>query len=219
MKTRTLFWLLALLWLVTSGCSFGGVAPEPTGTPATTLQNVPPPALAWQLGKEFSMTAIMKANRADEKNVQRAFQTCQRMAKQLGLTQLPPAPSPSSDKNSENFSAALGYIMSNAQIVSKQLKEIHSEREVAMFDLAWKTSTAGLMYIPGDNLAVGYAEQLEKLGTQHNLPAELWGPVVQSIRAKEDSATVRGHMARMSAKMAIKLAEMELEKEEKTSGR
>ena len=164
----------------------------------------------------MSVTAIMKARGMESG---KAFQLCQKVAKQLKIDELPPAPEPTLEKARENLGAALAYILDTDKVVSEQIRAAHGEREAGIFQLAWHSTTAGLMYIPGDTMALGFAGKLETKATALKLPAELWKPVVESIRAKESEEVVRGHLAKMSAQMPIKLAEAELEESEKEASK
>lgn len=223
MKIHVLCMLVLSVLLV--GCSqqsapvqgSSTASPSPQETPPKNLDEVPVSSLAWLLGKDYSQAAIMKSRSVPGPEFEKAFELCSKVAIRLEVGAVPPPPEPS-ENASENLGATLAYILESSKSLSESLKAKHGERAAGIFEIAWKTNTSALLYAPGDQLALGYATQLESAGKAYKLPAELWQPVVTSIRANESAEVVRGLIAKMSTEMPIKLAESELvEEENKTS--
>ncbi|MCA9779186.1 MAG: hypothetical protein KC800_20800 [Candidatus Eremiobacteraeota bacterium] len=210
--------LAAVSFILLVGCSpqqtpIGTTTPaEATNTPALVTPTpeqaqVPVDAAAWMVGKEFSIAAIMRGRGMSDADVANASGAANEMAAILELPPLPPLPAkPPEGDSTTGLAEALAYILDNGKPLAAVIREKHGEKAAALFEQAYRTTLIGLLYEPGDENSVAYANQLEKVGLEYSLPSDLWQPVVESIKAGEEGDVVRRHIAKMSAQMAPQLA-------------
>jgi hypothetical protein len=155
-------------------------------------------AAAWLLGSKLSLGLLLKA-RGEEELGDKILVQADNFALTLKLRITPFRPR--GDTETEILAETTHYLIKgDGAQVGAALSAKFSEPHAVLFEIAVKSSLAIVLYVPGDDLSL--AGTIEDRCTRIYLPEELWMPVVDAMRQKQDQDSVKSLIFTMHENVA-----------------
>lgn len=185
---------------------FVGAAQAQPG-PADGDSKLPPSdAMAWALGTNLGITAVLHQGGATAEKVNDRMQTVATIAEALDTT-APELPERTTQEDARFSAEVLHYMLRGVEPLAKSLKTQHGDRHASLFELAIKSSALAIIYSPGDETGLNVAQVIEDRAKRCQLPNELWKPLVDAIRGKASAQDVNRQMFRMHSSVQKHLME------------
>lgn len=181
-----------LMVLLVVRCGASAVAQPADGAPKLP----PTDAMAWALGTNLGLAAAVLEAGSAPQIVAEKLKTSEALAEALGTT-VPPLPQKTTQTKSEFAADVLHYMLRGVEPTAKQLAKRHGERHAGLFEMGVKSAALTIVYGPGDESGLAVAQVVEDRGKRCKLPAPLWSPLVNAIRAKAPYDDVKGQVFQM----------------------
>jgi hypothetical protein len=196
---------LALTAVLAAGAACLSAATAAQATPAAPQTRPETAALAWALGTNLGLAAAVQRIGSAPAIVKDKLATSDGIARALGTT-VPAMPERGDQDRAAYGARILHYMLKDVAPIASHLAEKHSARHALLFELAIKSATIAFMYGPGESTGLSIAQVIEDRGRRSDLPAELWKPLVDSVRGKESYDAVKGKLLEMHTAVALHLA-------------
>ena len=161
--------------------------------PLHSKQNKVRRAATWQLGRNLSMLALLRAQKPSNKTLQSLKDDVHRLGATLHVEI--PKMRPLTGERPKDFASALGYLLrEGGPRISRGLRRYRNGDEyAAIFELGTKSSILVLIYAgdPNDNTVKGTCAAMQRLGKQSTIPSHLWKPIVAAGGRKMAQAELK----------------------------
>jgi hypothetical protein len=155
-------------------------------------------AVAWLLGDNLSLGALLYARGAEQKNIDSYIDQARAIAKNINLT-VPDLPARGSD-DATTMSTVVHYLIDgDGWHVGEQLAADFGDTAGLLFEVAVKSNLLILLYEPGDDSGIGAIVKSRLTGV---LPPEYWQPLLDAIDAKKPAADVQAAVLDMHKTIA-----------------
>ena len=144
-------------------------------------------AVAWMLGDNLSLGALIYARGGEQKDIDGYFGQARAIAKNINL-EIPDLPAKSDDTSQTSADVIHYLIAGDGWHVGEQLASDYGDKPGALFEVAVKSNLLLLLYGPGDDSGIG---DIIKSRLDGLLPPELWQPVLDAIAAKKSADEVQ----------------------------
>lgn len=149
---------------------------------APTVQKPSTKAMAWMLGNNLSLAALMN-ERGVKQTSDELIAKANILSRELTGDDVPALPAVSGNR-AETGAATLAYLLKTAlPSVGGKIKDAHGTEHVDLFELAIKSNTLLLLYGPGDSTGKTIAGFIEKVAPRAGLPEKLWKPVTDKVNS------------------------------------
>jgi hypothetical protein len=95
--------------------------------------------------------------------------------------------------------AALEYLFTQGQEIGRTLAGRFGADHAALFEIAVKSNILLVIYQPGAPTAEAIAAAIAQAGPRAKLPAELWRPLLDTLKSGADMSAVRKAVFRLHA--------------------
>lgn len=200
--------VLAIVIFVAAGCSMMKKADEknttvssnnttantPDAVPSSSVKAPPGKAVAWNLGNNLGMAAILYDLKGSATSD--SLSKAQILAQEVGAS-VPPFPSKSGDKIKDTASI-LGWLLNDAfKDVGSAVKTKYGAEEAALFEISLKADVLLLIYGPGEKEGQTIAKVIRNNAKTANLPENLWMPLVDKIESSASFDDVKSAVLEM----------------------
>lgn len=180
-----------LILIVAAVSAFAQSAPA-----ADDAQLPPSDAMAWALGTNLGITAVLYEGGAAAEKIADRMKTVAALADALGA-RAPELPKRDAQTDAKFAAEVLHYMLRGVEPLAKDIQAQHSQRHSSLFEMAIKSSTLAIIYVPGDETGLSVAQVMEDRGKRCQLPSELWKPLVDAIRGNASADDVKRKMLHM----------------------
>ncbi len=163
------------------------------------MKRPPSDAMAWVLGTKLGHAAIGRDAGASPQKVDELYDVSVEIAAALGTT-LQRLPKRTTETKPEYSAKILHYMLVEVEPVALHLSKTYDKRHGDLFEIAMKSTSLAILYVPGDETGMTAAGAIESRAKRCELPESLWKPLVDSIRKKETfDMVVKGKLAEMQS--------------------
>ena len=170
--------------IVASVVAMSSVAGFMQAQPPMALKTPPTDVAAWILGTKLGMAVVGNQDGASEAVVDDLVATSSALADALG-TKLPALPHRIDNTKAEFDAEMQKFMLNGVTLVARHLTKKFDRRHADLFEIAMKSSSLAISYVPGDDESFLVAKSLEVSANRCKLPENTWRPLVDSIRKKE----------------------------------
>ena len=171
-------------------------------SPSPASVKPPSKAIAWELGNQLSLAALLYNARGIE-NTESLTKT-KILASEFGAEVLP-FPARTGDKV-EDSAAIMAYLLNDGgKTIIGKVKEKYDQEHADLFEMALKSNLLLLMYGPGDKTGKTIAGVITRNGTRARLPESLWQPVVSKVEADASFDDVKTAVFKMQEDVRLHL--------------
>ena len=171
--------------------------------PSPASVKPPSKAIAWELGNQLSLAALLYNARGIENT--ESLTKAKILASEVDA-QVPPFPAKTGEK-AKDSAAVIIYLLNGAgKTIIGKVKEKYDQDHADLFEMALKSNLLLLMYGPGEKEGKTIAGVIKRNGTRAGLPESLWQPVVSKVEADESFDDVKAAVFKMQEDVRLHLS-------------
>jgi hypothetical protein len=191
--------------LAAAGCGSSSKSSDSGGKSTPDAQQFSTKEKVWALGNKISLAALGSAEGAPADAVSHLYDAAKVIAKDLG-TDLPPLPKLTGEKTKDD-AEALAYLLQDAgSPVGGFLKTKYGEEYSALYELAVKSQTLNILYLPNDSISTAIGESIQHNATKAGLPETLWKPLLAKISGGASFQEMQDELRKLESGVSAYLA-------------
>ena len=152
-----------------------------------------PEVIAWDMGSYLGLaTALYHAN-ADASATKKVMERAQMLAEGIG-EELPEFPAASGNRAVDQGTLLRFAIKKAGSPYARTIRDRYGEKPMRLFEMGLKANLLLLIYQPGQDSVNSIADTIETSAEANDIPRDVWGDLVDAIRAKASFADIKRHV-------------------------
>jgi len=169
-------------------------------------------ANVWKMGRAAALAAHVQADGGSGEQVDELMFRAETYARALGAT-IPPLPFRTGDRVGDSAAALHYMLVTLVEQFREELYILFGERFAAVLDAALKSQVLLVLYHPDyeqDDIVTTAADVIERSLGRAGIPADLWHPMVRSVRARAEFSLVRDRLLAMQVAVSKFLTSIDM---------